>query len=124
MAKTATPQYGRGVLHADNPTSQQIDRWRELGGLGAYPATRQAIERAIGYLLAEKAVAECAPTPAIDHAIPGPESNPNDRGECLDLNPQTLVRCNGRRIASREYIQDVGFIVRWSCNKCDWSKVV
>jgi hypothetical protein len=121
MTKISTPTFGRGVVHPDSATPEQFARWQELGGVGHHPATRQAMERAIDYLLAEKAREV---EPAIAHAISGPENNPNDRGECLDLNPQTLVRCDGRRVASREYFEGQGTIVRWTCNKCGWSKVV
>lgn len=59
----------------------------------------------------------------LPNLIPGPEGNPNDRGECLALNTETMKRCDGRRIASREYREGQGFIVRWTCNKCDWEDI-
>lgn len=50
--------------------------------------------------------------------VPGPESSPDDRGECLILQPSTMTRCTGRRIASREYLDGQGWLVRWTCDKC------
>jgi hypothetical protein len=127
LAKSPTPTFGRGIPHPDGVTPEQVAKWHELGGIGHHPATKQAMERAICYLLTEKAREESAGVVAMPHAIPGPEHDPNDRGECLAVlgeTPDGVVRCDGRRISSMEYHAGEGYVVRWKCTTCDWSKVV
>ena len=55
---------------------------------------------------------------ALPNTIPSHLDNPNDRGECLVLDTDTMKRCDGRRIATREYIESEGFLIRWTCQKC------
>ncbi len=58
-----------------------------------------------------------ARTPAVE-IVTAPEQNPDDRGGCLAFDADTLKHCDGRRIGTREYIENEGFILRWTCQKC------
>ncbi len=46
--------------------------------------------------------------------------NPDDRGECGELDVETMTRCDGRRIVHYEtFAGQIGYPV-WVCQKCGW----
>jgi hypothetical protein len=61
----------------------------------------------------------------IPHTVSGPEHDPADRGECLevlDASRFPFVRCQGRMRSNLLYIEGGGFLLQWMCSEC--SKVV
>lgn len=117
---------GPAVRRADGITAEQEQKLRELGHRGEMPYLFESAARRITYLEREKASEEAArpSDAAIPNLIPGMAGCPNDRGECLALDPDTLKRCDGRRIASREYREGEGYLVTWTCNKCGNRRVL
>ncbi len=54
----------------------------------------------------------------LPNLIPGPVDNPNDQGECLALDAETVTRCDGRMIVHYETLHgQIGYPV-WTCQKC------
>lgn len=52
-------------------------------------------------------------------ALPNTTENPADRGECRELNADTLTRCTGRMMA--EYIEATPLLLPfpvWRCSCC------
>ena len=56
---------------------------------------------------------------ALPNTIPSQLDNPNDRGECLVLDTDTMTRCDGRMVASiRETTPFLPGFPVWTCDKC------
>ena len=111
---------GPAVPYANAPTQEQYQRWEALGGVGSAPYSRDAMERAISYLEAQKSGKDLVET----FQVPGPASDPLDRGECLKLNTENLTRCTGRLRSKMEYHDGQGFLTIWTCTKCGEKGVV
>jgi hypothetical protein len=57
----------------------------------------------------------------LPHTVSGPEHDPADRGECLevlDASSYPFMRCHGRMRSNLRYIEDEGFLLRWTCSGC------
>jgi hypothetical protein len=74
------------------------------------------------------------PALTIDNALFHPERDAMDRGACQELDADTLVRCDGRRISRREdtrtykterqWLLSRDFLTVWVCDKCGHRRVL